>query len=334
MAATDDDTVMRAWRVEALAEDLSGLALRDLPVPAPGPGEVRLRMRAAALNFPDILMAQGRYQRRPNLPFVPGMEGAGEVTALGDGVQGPSVGDRVVGGAGTGSLAEYQVLPASAVRPLPAGLSLAEGAAFGVAYITAYVALHRRGQLRPGETLLVLGAAGGVGLAAVEIGKLMGATVIAAASSAEKRALAATRGADHVVDSGGSFREAVKDLTDGRGADVIYDPVGGDAFDQAVRCIAWGGRLLVIGFASGRIATLDTNLPLIKGFSVVGVRAGEFRRRNPELGAEDVARVDRWAAEGRIKPYIGATLPFDKADLGLRLLQDRQAVGKVVVEIG
>lgn len=320
----------RALVVRALSDDLSTLKLEERAVPEPGKGEVRVRLRAASVNFPDILMVQGKYQLKPDLPFSPGMEGAGDVAAVGESVTRVKVGDKVVVGARFGCYADEVVAPEVALRALPAGFDYAKGAAYPAAYLTAYAGLVRRGLLQPGEALLVHGAAGGVGLAAVDLGKLLGATVIATASSDEKRAFLKTYGADHVLAPSG-FREAVKDLTGGRGADVVYDPVGGDVFDESVRCIAFDGRLLVIGFTSGRIPTVPANMPLIKGFSVVGVRAGEYGRRFPAKGAENIRTVDAWAAEGKIRPHVCATFPLEHALDAMRLLQDRKVIGKVVL---
>ena len=320
----------RALVVDALSDDLSTLRLKDVAARAPGPCEVAVRLRAASVNFPDILLVQGMYQLKPELPFSPGMEGAGDVTAIGDGVTRVKAGDRVVVGAGLGCYAEDIVALERAVRILPARLDYAHGAAYPAAYLTAYVALVRRGELQRGETLLVHGAAGGVGLAAVDVGKLLGARVIATASSEEKRAFLKTYGADHVLAPSG-FRDEVKALTGGKGADVIYDPVGGDVFDESVRCIAFNGRLLIIGFTSGRIPTVSVNMPLIKGFSVVGVRAGEYGRQFPQRGAENIRTIDAWAAEGRIRPHVCATFPLERARDAMRMLQERRVIGKAVL---
>jgi len=324
---------MKALVCRALSDDIGTLAIEDVALPPPAPGEARVRIHVAAVNFPDILMVQGKYQHKPPLPFVPGMEAAGEVIALGDGVTEVKRGDRVVAGLGTGGFAEEANVSGDRLRPLPGALDFAEAAGFTASYLTAYVALVRRAALRAGETLLVLGAAGGVGLAAVDFGRALGARVIAAASTEAKRAFLKDYGADHVVPAAG-FRHLVKDLTRGRGADAIYDPVGGDAFDEATHCIAFDGRLLVVGFASGRIPTVPANIPLIKGFSIMGVRAGEYGRRFPEKGAENIAAIDRLAAEGRLRPYIGARFPLSQAVEAMRVLQERKAIGKVVVTMG
>lgn len=320
----------RALVVRALSDDLSTLKLEDRDVGAPGKGEVKVRLRAASVNFPDILMVQGKYQLKPELPFSPGMEGAGDVITVGEGVLRVTAGEKVVLGARFGCYAEEIVVPEGAVRALPQGFEYAKGAAYPAAYLTAYVGLVRRGALLAGETLLVHGAAGGVGLAAVDLGKVLGATVIATASSDEKRAFLKGYGADHVLPSSG-FREAVKDLTHGRGADVIYDPVGGDVFDESVRCMAFDGRLLVIGFTSGRIPTVSVNMPLIKGFSVVGVRAGEYGRQFPAKGVENIRTIDAWAAEGKIRPHVCAALPLERALEAMAMLQNRSVIGKAVL---
>ncbi|MDX2235218.1 MAG: NADPH:quinone oxidoreductase family protein [Hyphomonadaceae bacterium] len=321
---------MRAFVCRALSDDWSGADLDQAPVPRPQAGEVLIKVAAASVNFPDLLMCQGNYQLKPPLPFSPGMEAAGVVAALGAGVSGHSVGDEVVAGLRVGGFAEYAIAQAGAVRALPRALSMAQGAAYGAAYLTAYVALVRRGALAAGETLLVHGAAGGVGLAAVDLGKQLGAVVIATASTEAKRAFLASYGADHVLAPSG-FREAVKDLTGGRGADVIYDPVGGDVFDESVRCIAFDGRLLVIGFTSGRIPSVSANMPLIKGFSVVGVRAGEYGRQFPERGRENADAIWALADEGRLRPHIHATAPLERVKDAFAMLSSRAVIGKVVV---
>lgn len=324
---------MRALVCHQLAEDLSGLKLDTVDIPEPGPGEVRVAVKAAALNFPDLLMSQGRYQFKPDLPFVQGMECAGIVDALGEGVEGFRIGDEVAGGAKTGAFAEFNILSASALRQKPKNFSFAEAASYGAAYITAYVALVRRGRLQAGETLLVHGASGGVGLAAVDLGKLYGATVIATSGSPDKLLALKDYGADHVIDVTGGFRERVKALTNGRGADVIYDPVGGDVFDESVRCIAFDGRLLVVGFTSGRIPSVKVNMPLIKGFSVVGVRAGEYGRRFPERGRENLEATWQLAEEGKTRPRIHAHLPLSEWRSAYEMMIKREIVGKVILTL-
>ena len=323
---------MRALQVSELLPDHAGAELVDLPAPAPGPGEVRVRVRAASVNFPDLLMTRGDYQLKPELPFVSGLEFSGEVDAVGEGVTGWRVGDAVVGGNRFGAMAEYCAVPAGALRHKPAALGWEEAAAYPVAYLTAYVALARCGRVEAGETLLVHGAAGGVGLATVDLAKALGARVIAAASSAAKReAIARLYAPDAVIAAEPGFREEVKALTGGAGADVIFDPVGGDVFDESTRCIAFGGRLLVIGFASGRIPEVSVNMPLIKGFSVVGVRAGEYGRRFPERGAENVAAIDALAAAGRIRPHVHAALDLADWREAFAMLERREVIGKVVL---
>jgi NADPH2:quinone reductase len=320
----------RALVVRELSDDLSTVKLEEVAIAAPSRGQVRVRLRASSVNFPDILMVQGRYQHKPQLPFTPGMEGAGDVVGIGEDVTAFKVGDKVVLGAKEGCFAEEVVMPSATVRALPPGFSYEQGAAFPAAYLTAYVALVRRGTLQHGETLLVHGAAGGVGLAAVDLGKILGATVIATASSEEKRAFLTSYGADHVLASTG-FRDEVKVLTQGRGADVIFDPVGGDVFDESARCIAFDGRLLVIGFTSGRIPSINVNMPLIKGFSVVGVRAGEYGRRFPERGAQNMRAVNELASSGKIRPHVCARFPLERALEAMAMLQTRRVIGKVVV---
>ncbi|MAN60565.1 MAG: NADPH:quinone oxidoreductase [Parvibaculum sp.] len=322
---------MRAMRVHELSDDIGSIELVEADLPPPGEGEVRLKLKACSINFPDILMIQGKYQYKPDLPFSPGMEGSGIVTELGPGVDNVAVGDEVVAGLRVGGFAEEVNAAAAACRPIPKGMDFVKAAAYPAAYLTAYVALVIRGNLKPGETLLVHGSAGGVGLAAVEGGKLLGATVIATSASDDKLKTVKERGADHVLNVTKGFREQVKELTGGKGADVIYDPVGGDVFDESVRCIGWNGRLLVIGFTSGRIPSVPVNMPLIKGFSVVGVRAGEYGRRDPEAGKENIKAIDSWASEGKIDPYVCATFPLEQAVDAMRMLQDRRAVGKVVL---
>ena len=321
---------MKALVCRAIAEDISTVRVEDCPTRDPGPGEVRLRVRAASVNFPDILMIQGKYQHKPPLPFTPGMEGAGEVIAVGAGVTRFRPGDRVVGGLRTGGFAEEAIAAEGALRAMPKGMDFDAAAAFQAAYLTAYVALVRRAAIATGETLLVHGAAGGVGLAAVDLGLAFGAKVIATASSDEKRAFLTARGAHLALPSTG-FREAVKAFTGGLGADVIYDPVGGDVFDESVRCIAFDGRLLVIGFTSGRIPEIGANIPLIKGFSLMGVRAGEYGRRFPERGRENLEAIDQLAEEGVIRPHVCARFALDEAVEAMRMLQERKAIGKVVV---
>ena len=322
---------MRALVCHALSDDFSGVSVSHLALPEPAPGEVRLRIKAASLNFPDLLLCQGKYQLKLDPPFTPGMDTSGEIDALGEGVVGFDIGDAVVAGMRFGGLSEYVCVPAEGLRKKPSNMSFAEAASYQVAYLTAYVALVRRGNLQAGETLLVHGASGGVGMAAVDIGKLLGATVIATGGRDEKLEQVKAQGADHVINTEGGFREEVKALTQGRGADVIYDPVGGDVFDESVRCINFDGRLLVIGFTSGRIASVPSNMPLIKGFSVVGVRAGEYGRKFPEKGEENLNTIWQWAEEGRTRPYVYGELPLSETLEGFRMLENRQVIGKLVI---
>ena len=322
---------MKALVCRALSDDIGDVKLEEVVLPPVGPGQVRVRMRAAAVNFPDILTIQGKYQHKPALPYTPGTEGAGDVIAVGEGVTNVSVGERVFVFA-LGCFAQEAQVPAAQVRAIPAGVDYAAAAGFTAAYLTAYVGLVRRARIAAGEWLLVHGAAGGVGLAAVGLAKALGARVIATASTDEKREFLVFAGADHVLPSSG-FREHVKTLTAGAGADVVYDPVGGDVFDESTRCIAFDGRLVVVGFTSGRIPTIAANIPLIKGFSVMGLRAGEYGRRFPERGAENIAAIDALLAQGRLHPHIGARFPLAQAVDAMRLLETRKAIGKVVVEL-
>ncbi len=324
---------MRAVVCGRLSEDFSGTAIRDVALPEPGPGDVLVQVRAAGINFPDLLMCRGGYQLKPPLPFTPGMDVAGTVAAVGPGVTEFGFGDAVAGSARFGSFAGFVRVPAGQLRPKPPGMSDTEAAAYQVAYLTAYVALVRRAALQPGETLLVHGASGGAGMAAIGLGKALGARIIATTGSSTKAAALEAAGAGHVLEIGEGFRESVKDLTDGRGADVVFDPVGGDAFDESVRCIAFDGRLLVIGFTSGRIADVATNMPLIKGFSVVGVRAGEYGRRFPERGRENLDAIWALAQEGKTGMPIHAELPLEDFRDGFAMLEKREAVGRVVLKV-
>jgi NADPH:quinone reductase len=294
------------------------------------PGEVRVALRAAGINFPDILMAAGEYQLKPELPFTPGMEAAGNVVDVGD-VRGVAVGDRVIVRMRHGAYADEAVVTRSQLTPLPSNFDYAEGATFLAAHGTAYHALVDRGQVQAGEMLLVHGAGGGVGLAAVEIGKLLGATVIAAASSQEKLEAARARGADHgVLYSREPFRDAVKRITQGRGVDIVFDPVGGEVFENSVRCIAWGARLLVIGFTGG-IGLARTNLILMKGASVLGVRAGEAVRKDPALGEARMAALSAWAEAGKVRPHVSHRVPLEDYASAMRLLIERKAIGRVAL---
>src|SRR5664279_5612274 len=297
-------------------------------------GEVRVAVRAAGINFPDILMAAGQYQLKPELPFTPGVEAAGDVIEVDGAVRGVAVGDRVIVKMRHGAYADEAVVTPAQLIPLPSNFDYAEGATLLAAHGTAYHGLIDRGRLQPGEVLLVHGAGGGVGLAAVEMGKMLGAVVIAAASSEEKLAVAQARGADHLVLYGREpFRDAVKRITAGRGVDVVFDPVGGEIFENSMRCIAWGARILVIGFTGG-IGLARTNLLLIKGASVLGVRAGEAVRQNPELGEVRLKALLEWAEAGRIRPNVSHRLPLDDYAKAMRLLIERKAIGRVALMMG
>lgn len=323
---------MRALQVEELGEKYKGVHLREIDVPAPARGEILLRIRAGSLGFPDLLMTQGGYQHKPSLPFIPGGDVAGEVAALGEGVSGFSVGDRVVTSRLGGAFAEYNTYSAETVRKIPDHLDFAAAASVGSAYLTAYVSLVRRAEIQPGEWLLVHGAAGGVGLAAVDLGKHLGAKVIAAASRDDKLKVIEDKYApDAVINYSGGFREKVKEITGG-GADVIYDPVGGDVFDESVRCIAFNGRLLVVGFASGRIPEVKVNMPLIKGFSVVGVRAGEYGRQFPEKGRENMEAVWKLIEEKSVTPHAHGVYALDDWRTAFAEMEERRVVGRVIID--
>ena len=321
-----------------LSDDLSGLSFKEIPIEKVSENFVKIDIRAASLNFPDLLMTQGKYQNKPELPFALGMEGSGLISQIGSDVKNYKIGDEVMfGGWGHGAIAKSIVVSESMISLKPESYSFEEAAAFKTAYLTAYVGLIRRGQLQRGETLLVHGASGGVGMAAVQLGKLYGAKVIATGTSDEKLEMVKTWGADEVLNifenEKVSFKDRVKDLTNGKGADVIYDPVGGEVFDQSIRCINWGGRLLIIGFAGGTIPTLPVNYPLIKGFSVVGVRAGEFGRRDPALGKENIEIINSLADEDKVRPHICKVFDFKDSKEALEYLEKRELIGKVVIRI-
>ncbi len=310
------------------------LVLEEVASPTPKKNEILLDVHAAGVNFPDTLIIEGKYQFQPPLPFAPGGEAAGVVAAVGEKAGAFKVGDRVMALTGWGAFAEQVAVPFYNVLPIPAGMDFTTAAAFGMTYGTSMHALTQRGQLKAGETLLVLGASGGVGLAAVEIGKALGARVIAAASSAEKLAIAQAAGADELIDySQASLKDEIKRLTDGQGVDVIYDPVGGALFDQAVRGLAWNGRLLVVGFASGTIPQLPVNLALLKGAAVLGVFWGAFAQRQPEDNAANFRQLFAWHAEGKLKPLVSQTFTLAEGGAAIERLAQRQAVGKLVVMI-
>jgi NADPH2:quinone reductase len=322
---------MRALVVEKLLADYAGCVVKEIPTPEPGPGEVRIRVRAAAVNFPDLMQTRGEHQHKPPVPFVGGLELAGEVDALGPGVAAFQPGDAVVSG-GRGGFAEYAILPAAVLRRKPEKLSFSEAAGYPVAYLTAHVALTRCARVEAGEWVLVHGASGGVGLAAVDYAKLHGCKVIAASASDEKLAVIEKEYApDATVNVTGGFRERVKEITGGRGADVIYDPVGGDVFDESLRCIAFGGRILSIGFTSGRLPMLPVNIALIKGFSVMGVRAGEYGRQFPDRGRENNEAIWNLAEAGLVKPRVDAEYPLANWRAAFDSLANRKVIGKTII---
>jgi NADPH2:quinone reductase len=323
---------MRALQVTSLSPDLSGAELLDLPMPERCEGEVLVKIHAASLNYPDLLMTRGEYQFKPEPPFVAGMELAGEVVEA-DGNSGFAAGERVVGGAKTGAMAEFASVPSTSLRRVPDAISLKSAAAMGAAYQTAYVALAELGQIKAGQTILVHGASGGVGLAACDLAKALGARVIAASHSDSKlEALKAVSSADHVISNQGRFRETVSELTEGRLCDLVYDPVGGDIFDESTRCVTFGGKLLVVGFVAGRIPQIAVNIPLIKGFSVVGVRAGEYCRRFPDRAKRIMSKIDALAVAGTITPHIDRTLPLDQWREGFEAMERGEILGKVIIE--
>ena len=316
-----------------LCRELGGaLEIAEVPSPQPGEKQVRIAVRAAAANFPDVLMLEGKYQFKPPMPFAPGCELAGEIEAVGPGAEGFRIGQRVLAVVQHGAFAEAALADVARVVPIPDGVAFDAAAAFMFTYGTSYHALKDRGALAPGESLLVLGAGGGVGLAAVELGKRMGARVIAAASSAAKLDACREHGADETIDySREDLRERIKALTDGRGVDVVYDPVGGPFTEPAFRSLAWRGRLLVVGFANGEIPKLPLNLPLLKGASVVGVFWGDFTRREPAANRANMAELAAWLAEGKLRPHIGARYPLAEGAKAIADVRERRAVGKVLV---
>lgn len=310
------------------------LVLEDVPDLQPGKGQVVIDVKAASVNFPDSLIIQNQYQIKPALPFSPGGECAGVIRAVGEGVTSVKAGDRVTALTLYGSFAEQVVCDASAVVPMPAAVDFVTAACFGMVYGTSYHALTDRGNLKAGETLLVLGASGGVGLAAIEIAKQLGAKVIAAASSSEKLAICAEHGADALINySSEDMRARIKEITNGKGVDVVYDPVGGDLFDAALRSCTWRGRYLVVGFAAGGIPKAPLNLPLVKGSSIVGVFWGDYVTREPENYQRDQKQLFAWLLEGKLRPHIVAQYPLVRGGEAIRALMDRKISGKVVVTI-
>jgi len=310
------------------------LVVEDIPSPAPGPGEVVISVRAASVNFPDVLIIQDKYQVKPPLPFSPGSEVAGVIKAVGDGVVHVKPGDRVMAFTTYGAFAEEVKTDARRLLPLPAGMDFATAAAFGLTYATSDFALRDRGAVKAGETVLVLGAAGGVGIAAIEISKALGARVIACASTDDKLAVCRQHGADETINyTSENLRDRIKELTAGKGPDVVYDPVGGPYTEQALRSIAWRGRLLVVGFAAGDIPKIPLNLTLLKGCSIVGVFWGEFTKREPQRFAEEMRQLASWFADGIIKPHISARFPLDRAVEALQMMAARRVTGKVVLTV-
>ena len=322
---------MHAWLCEN-PTGVDALTWTEMPTPTPGAGEVLIEIKAASLNFPDLLIVQNKYQMKPPLPFVPGSEYAGVVQAVGEGVKHLKVGQNVACLSGTGGFASHTIAPAALCMPLPAGFSYVDAAAFIMIYATSHHALVDRAQLKAGETVLVLGAAGGVGTSAIQIAKAMGARVIAAASTDEKCALCKSIGADATINySTGNLRDALKALTDGKGPDVIYDPVGGDLAEPAFRSIAWRGRYLVVGFASGTIPALPLNLTLLKGASIVGVFWGGFAKQEAKASAAALAELAGWYAAGKIKPVIDRTMPMSELKAAYARMGSRGVMGKLVM---
>jgi NADPH2:quinone reductase len=326
---------MHAWLCEN-PTGIDALEWKELPTPAPKAGEVLVEIKAASLNFPDLLIVQNKYQMKPALPFVPGSEYAGVVQAVGAGVTHLKVGQSVACLSGTGGFATHTIAPAALCMPLPPGFSHVDAAAFIMIYATSYHALVDRAQLKAGETLLVLGAAGGVGTSAIQIAKTVGARVIAAASTDEKCELCKSIGADITINYSkdnlpNAFRDAIKAATGGKGPDVIYDPVGGDFAEPAFRSIAWRGRYLVVGFASGPIPALPLNLALLKGASIVGVFWGDFARREPQANAAMMQELAKWYAQGKVKPVIDRTMPMAELKAAYAHMGSRGVKGKLVM---
>lgn len=311
---------------------LEKLSVQNVPSPRPGPGQVLIDVKASSINFPDVLMVKGMYQVKPPLPFSPGAELAGVVQAVGDNVRNFAVGDRVVGFSGWGGFAEECLAPADRLMPLPTGMDFDVAAAFGLTYSTALHALQECGRLQPGETMLVLGAAGGVGMAAIEIGKIMGARVIAAASSDDKLAACRQAGADETINyATEDLRQRLKELVGDRGVDVVYDPVGGPYSEPALRAGGWGSRFLVIGFAAGEIPKIPLNLALLKERAIIGVYWGDWTRRDPAGHARNTRQLVQWLAEGRIRPLISERVSLAEAPAALLRVAERKVKGKVVV---
>lgn len=325
---------MRAVQAKAWG-GLEQLALAELGDPIPGAGEVLIEVAAAGLNFADSLFVAGKYQERPQPPFVPGFEVAGRVRAVGAGVGRVRPGERVLAILDGGGYAELAIARERDVFRIPDAMDFASAAGFAIAYGTAHGAFAWRADLKPGETVLVLGAAGGVGLTAVEVAKAMGATVIAAAGGAEKLAVARAHGADHLIDyRAENLRQRIKEICDGRGADVVFDPVGGELFDQAMRTANWGARLVVVGFAGGAVPQIPANILLVKNLAALGLYWGSYRERQPAMVARSFAQLLRWFEEGRLKPLVSNRYDLGEAATALALLTERRATGKVVLTTG
>jgi len=329
----DEETSMRAVLCREWG-DPESLVVDDVASPAVGPTDVMIRVRACGLNFADTLQIAGKYQVRPPFPFTPGLEVAGEIAAIGAEVRERRVGERVMAPTHGNAFAEEVAVPADAAVPIPTSMDDVTAAAFPVAYGTSHSALTHRGRLQPGETLLVLGAAGGVGLTAVEIGKALGARVIAAAGGADKLAVARAHGADELIDyTTESIRDRVRALTGGQGADVVLDPVGGGAFEQALRAVNWDARLLVVGFAAGRIQAVPANIVLVKNISVIGVSWGAHGERDPAFVSRDLVRLLHWWEAGQLKPLVAQRFPLAEIAGAMRALLSRRHAGKIVLEV-
>ena len=308
------------------------LALREVPdPPPPGPGEIQVRIEARGVQYVDVLMLAGKYQLRPEPPFIPGNEGAGEVVALGEGVTQFKIGDRVMSRQRLGAFAQLGNCLAENCQPVPAGMSLEAAAVFGGAYHTAYHALVQRGRMKEGEWVLIHGAAGGIGIAAIQVAKLFGATVIATASTEEKRAACLEEGADFAIDYREALRDKIKELTNDRGVDIVYDPIGANVFDESLRCLAWGGRILVLGFLGGGPSTPRTNYLLIKGLEVIGVRLGGVTEQQPEVGRANMKLLMQLAGEGKLRPRISHRFALEEASAAIQAVIDRKVIGKAVL---
>jgi NADPH2:quinone reductase len=324
---------MRAWQVERLGEPIEVMSLREVEVPSIGPDEVLVKARAIAINFPDVLLARGEYQVKPDLPFTPGLELCGEIVEVGANVSHLTVGQRVIASR-IGLLAEFSVLDARLVFPAPAALTDEEASALFIGHQTGYFGLHRRARLQAGETLLVHAAAGGVGTAAVQLGKAAGARVIGVVGSAAKIEVAKRAGADHVIDrSADDFVAVVNDLTAGGGADVVYDPVGGEVFERSTKCIAFEGRIIVVGFASGAIGVARANHALVKNYGILGLHWGLYATKAPQFVVEAHSELTRMADAGTVKPIVGEVLPFEQAPTAIQRLSEGSTIGRLVVTI-